>query len=95
MTYTRGIFVAFLVAASLQLGYCVDSLGRQEATLDETYVFGWSVDGVKNTITVDVKAKTKGWVGFGIAPKTSMVDADIVMGGVSDDGTPYFSVSIT
>ena len=87
--------MALLIAVTLERGYCVDSLSRQEVDLAiNRYTFGWEVDGARNMITFDVKVKTLGFVGFGIASKANMDGADIVIGGVFQNGTSYFTVSL-
>ena len=41
-----------------------------------------------------MEALTTGWVGFGIsAGRGQMIGADIVIGGVADDGKHYFMVT--
>lgn len=63
------------------------------AVLDEaaTVTLYWSVDWDSKTVTFAVEALTTGWVGFGIsAGRGQMIGADIVIGGVADDGKHYF-----
>ena len=65
------------------------------ALLDEaaTVTLYWSVDWDSKTVTFAVEASTTGWVGFGIsAGRGQMIGADIVIGGVTDDGKHYFMV---
>ena len=42
-----------------------------------------------------MEVRTVGWVGFGVAeaPAEGMVDYDVAIGGVMNDGTSYFQVS--
>ena len=40
-----------------------------------------------------VAVETKGYVGFGFSPNGGMTGADIVIGGVYDNGFSYFAVS--
>ena len=65
------------------------------AVLDEaaTVKLYWSVDWDSKTVTFAVEALTTGWVGFGISEgRGQMIGADIVIGGVTDDGKHYFMV---
>lgn len=53
----------------------------------------WSVDWKARSISFAVEAQTTGWVGFGISSgRGQMIGADIVIGGVTDDGNQYFTV---
>lgn len=53
----------------------------------------WSVDWNQKTVTFAVEAKTTGWVGFGISTgRGQMAGADIVIGGVTQEGKRYFTV---
>ena len=53
----------------------------------------WSVDWNAKSISFAVEAQTTGWVGFGISTgRGQMIGADIVIGGVTDDGKQYFTV---
>lgn len=64
--------------------------------LDEaaTVTLHWSVDWNAKTVSFAVEALTTGWVGFGISTgRGKMIGADIVIGGVTDDGRHYFMVS--
>ena len=49
----------------------------------------WKYDD--KTITFEVHAKTKGYVGLGISPNGGMSNSDIVIGWVKD-GKVYFTV---
>ena len=57
---------------------------------DDFYHLFWKSDNT--SITFEVHAKVKGWVGFGLSPTGSMENADIVIGWVKD-GVSYFKVS--
>lgn len=66
------------------------------AALDEaaTVTLYWSVDWNAKTVSFAVEALTTGWVGFGIsAGRGQMIGADMVIGGVTEDGEHYFMVS--
>ena len=65
------------------------------AVLDEaaTVTLYWSVDWDSKIVSFAVEALTTGWVGFGISTgRGQMIGADIVIGGVADDGKHYFMV---
>lgn len=82
----------FLVACNVMLLLVVGAQ-KQESFLDSAGNFhiSWELDPQKlENITFEVTVKTQGWVGFGIAPKASMIGADLIIGGVKD-GVPYFS----
>ncbi len=55
------------------------------------YNMWWSFDDKE--ITIEVKAQTTGYVGFGLSPSGSMAGADIVIGGV-DGNLVSFNVSL-
>lgn len=75
--------------------YFKDILYRHEVLRDGIYEVDWTVDFSAEEITFFVTAKTNGFVGFGISYTGSMQYSDIVIGGVFEDGTTYFSVSPT
>jgi hypothetical protein len=49
---------------------------------DGSYRAEWLIDETAGTITVTAKAKTKGWVGFGINTKPGMVGGDVIVGWI-------------
>src|SRR5271168_708203 len=77
------------------LGAALVHCKRQEKALNraQTYVLGWEVDFEAEEITFDVTAPTRGFVGFGLNYRSDMAGADIIIGGVDNDGKPYFTVS--
>ena len=62
--------------------------------LAEYYLLTWEVDSVRENVTFEVKAHTIGYFGFGVNAIAGMKGADIIIGGVYDNGTSYFSVSL-
>ncbi|KAK3506741.1 hypothetical protein QTP70_021776 [Hemibagrus guttatus] len=50
------------------------------------YVMRWNFD--ETTITVEISAQTRGYVGFGLSPNGAMASSDIIFGGIAD-GKPY------
>ena len=94
-------YFAFLVYASLgsfEAAIAKEDLSSEftnSAALDEAekLTFYWSVDWNARSISFAVEAQTTGWVGFGISTgRGQMIGADIVIGGVTDNGNQYFSV---
>lgn len=69
-------------------------MNRHEVLRDGIYEVNWTVDFAAEEVTFFVTAKTKGFVGFGISYTGSMQHSDIVIGGVFENGTTYFSVNI-
>ncbi|KAJ8356721.1 hypothetical protein SKAU_G00195150 [Synaphobranchus kaupii] len=51
----------------------------------------WGFNQLQNEITFELTVKTTGWVGLGFSPNGGMAEADIVIGGVAPNGSPYFS----
>lgn len=89
----------FVVLGTFQAKFINGDLSSEftnSAVLDEaaTVTLYWSVDWDSKTVTFAVEALTTGWVGFGIsAGRGQMIGADIVIGGVADDGKHYFMVT--
>ncbi|XP_057208977.1 DBH-like monooxygenase protein 2 homolog isoform X2 [Triplophysa rosa] len=50
----------------------------------------WGFDEVQDTILFQLTVNTSGWVGLGFSPKGGMTGADIVIGGVGQNGS-YFT----
>lgn len=63
--------------------------------LDPRYTVEWRSDFETKQLEFLIRAKTTGFVGFGLSVGGTMNGADIVIGGVHPDGTKYFSVSKT
>lgn len=86
------ILTSFFTAIS---AYMVgnDPYNRIE-TLDKSgkYQLEWLVDWNLKRVTFKVAAETTGYVGFGLSVNGKMSGADIVIGGVSSNGNPYFMV---
>ena len=59
------------------------------------YNVSWNFNATSDTLEFLVEVRTVGWVGFGVAeaPARNMVDYDVAIGGVMNDGTSYFQVS--
>lgn len=48
----------------------------------------------EQTITLAVKARTNGWVGFGVSLNGLMVNSDIMIGWVNDEGKAFLHVGL-
>uniref|UniRef100_A0A674APS7 Monooxygenase, DBH-like 1, like n=1 Tax=Salmo trutta TaxID=8032 RepID=A0A674APS7_SALTR len=85
------IFFSLLLAWTPGTGAQQDTLMPFMAQLDpENNVnLKWGFSDVQDTITFQLTVKTTGWVGFGLSPNGGMAGADIVIGGVGQDGN-YF-----
>lgn len=66
---------------------------RHEILQEGIYEVDWTVDFDTQIIQFLVTTMTKGYVGLGISYTGSMQYSDIVIGGVFENGTTYFSVS--
>jgi len=61
---------------------------------NENYTVEWQANFDEKTIVFNITAKTSGFVGFGLSRSGGMEGADIVIGGVLDNGTSYFDVNL-
>jgi len=59
---------------------------------DGKFVLGWEFNAQSDSITFEIEAETTGYVGFGVSPQGSMLDADIFIAGIDPDGVPCYSV---
>lgn len=98
MIVSRFVILTLVILGSFQAVFINADLSSEftnSADLDEaeTVILYWSVDWDAKTVSFAVEALTTGWVGFGIsAGRGQMIGADIVIGGVTDDGNHYFMV---
>jgi hypothetical protein len=77
----------------LQCTYVLSS--KRDAFLDSEDKYHTSWEVADGNITFEVTVRTTGFIGFGISEGGSMAGADIIIGGVSADSKPYFTVSTT
>jgi hypothetical protein len=49
---------------------------------DDTFLFIWTVDTEAKTITYDIEANTKGWVGVALSPNGELNGSDAIIGFV-------------
>lgn len=89
MKFAKFIFPALLIAVS-----CEFTEFRHETLDDEgNYEVYWAIDYNTKKVQFNVTVKTRGFVGFGISNAGGMKDADIVVGGLFENGTAYFTVT--
>lgn len=90
------IFAIFLWLASTTILTQANTIPHQHSILlknievldgEGKYILGWEISG--DEIIFEIEAETLGWVGFGISPQGGMTGADIFIGGVLSDGSPY------
>ena len=93
-------FLLFL--ALLCLGYCAhidldvypfSSVLRADSDGSPLYTLYWNFSTADQTIAFAVKAKINGWVGFGVSPNGGMVNSDVVIGWVNNEGQAFLHVS--
>ena len=91
-----------LYAALLCLGYCAhidldtylfSSVLKTDSEGSPLYTLYWNFSTPEQTITFAVKARTNGWVGFGVSPNGGMINSDVVIGWVNDEGQAFLHVS--
>ena len=91
-----------LFSALLCLGYSAHidldaypftSVLKADSDGSPLYILYWDFDTTEQTITFAVKAKTNGWVGFGVSPNGGMINSDVVIGWVNDEGQAFLHVS--
>ena len=97
----RILHFLLLFASLLAISHCVshDELlarYRFNADLGYSYTIYWNFDLDEETIYIAVRARTEGWVGFGISPNGQMPYSDVVIGWVTSNGEnqeTFFEVS--
>lgn len=91
MLVTKIVFL-FVVIGTFTCCLC-DIVKRSEILdVNGKYSAEWEVNLDTGSIVFTLNVQTTGYVGFGISMNPSMAGADIVIGGVKDDGTTYFAV---
>lgn len=55
------------------------------------YRLQWFVDWTQRRVTFNITVATTGYVGFGLARRGKMAGADLIIGGVDQEGKPYFT----
>ena len=58
-----------------------------------TYELYWNYTEGTSRLDIAVRVKTTGWVGLGVSEKGSMVNSDLAVGWVTDQGETVLQVS--
>ena len=62
--------------------------------LDENYSMKWKTNHMTKVLTVRIEVNTRGWVGFGFSAHGKMIESDLVIGWINDQGQTFFNVRI-
>ena len=85
-----------LFVALLPIAFCnhrpLSSYEFNATLMQDRYWLYWSFDKTTENIFFAVKARTNGWIGFGLSPNGQMPGSDVIIGWI-DGNTPYFHVS--
>ena len=60
--------------------------------ISKTYELYWNYTEGTSRLYIAVRVKTTGWVGLGVSEKGSMVNSDLAVGWVTDEGEPQIQV---
>ena len=60
--------------------------------ISNTYELYWNYTEGTSRLDIAVRVKTTGWVGLGVSEKGSMVNSDLAIGWVTDEGEPQIQV---
>ena len=60
--------------------------------ISNTYELYWNYTEGIGRLDITVRVKTTGWVGLGVSEKGSMVNSDLVVGWVTDEGEAVLQV---
>ena len=71
------------------------SVLRADPSGNPLYTLYWNFSTVEQTITFAVSVRTNGWVGLGISPTGGMINSDVVIGWVNEDGEAFLHVSLS
>ncbi|XP_078511754.1 putative DBH-like monooxygenase protein 2 [Lissotriton helveticus] len=80
----------FLSLLSLAGGQMEDLRFSKAMNPEGTVVVRWDINKATEEITIEMEARTLGWIGFGLSPSGGMIGADIAIGGVMPNQTTYF-----
>ena len=95
----RILHLLLLSASLLAVSYCVSheellDKYRFNSRLSPSYTIYWNFDIEKENISIAVRARTEGWVGFGLSPNGQMPYSDVVIGWVNGENQKtFFEVS--
>lgn len=86
---------ALTLTIALLLGGCQDGNAQKMInvpTATNTYNLSFLVNVIEESVTFEIYGNTTGYIGFGFTNISGMVQADIFMGGVFENGTSYSGV---
>ena len=96
----KSLLVVF--SALLSLGCCdhnslddypFSTVLKADVNGDPIYTLHWNFSVIEETITFGVNVSSNGWVGLGISPNGGMINSDVAIGWVNDEGQAFFHVS--
>jgi hypothetical protein len=58
---------------------------------DQKFLFIWTIDTEAKTITIDIDAKTSGWVGVAFSSTGAYTGSDMWVGYIDPSGEPHIS----
>lgn len=87
----RKIVFLFLVGTFMSCS-CVVIRRSEVLDVNGKYSVEWEADIDTENIVFTLNVETTGYIGFGISMNPNMAGADIIIGGVFENGTSYFGV---
>ena len=60
--------------------------------ISNTYELYWNYTEGTSRLDIAVRVKTTGWVGLGVSERGNMVNSDLAVGWVTDEGEPQIQV---
>ena len=81
------------VNVSLEDQYPFSEVLRTDANGDPLYTLHWNFSVADEMIAFGVNVSTNGWVGLGISPTGGMINSDVAIGWVNDEGQAFFHAS--
>lgn len=86
----------YLRLALLICTIAVGALGHTTIELDPDFDVMFHMTSFPNRIEIQVRARTTGWVGFGLSHSPSMTNTDMVIGGLNgtNNDSIYHGVSV-
>ena len=88
------VLTSFSCCNSVDLAaYPFSSVLNADSIGTPLYTLYWNFSTSEQTINFAVRVQTNGWVGFGISPNGGMINSDVVIGWVNDQGNAYLNVS--
>lgn len=93
-TFSNVLILCVFVSASLSilLTTSAQQTPTDIPTATNNYNLSYSIDTQTLSVTFEITGRTTGYIAFGFTNISGMVQADIFMGGVYQNGTSYFGV---